>query len=289
MSRYRLKGFTPVPDEMIQKYGGTAALVYGRVWRYTDGGLRDCTASINTIAKQLKLTIPTVRKHLKTLIKEGEIVDKTPDLPNAPHTLNVITQLALTLEIKPEAAIKNFNSKDENAIKNFNSGYKESLPKDIKEDILKNEDKKPRGHNAVRKALGEEFVKVTGLSPPSETTAKAKRAAGALWWQPLREIAKETKWNQEQGIALIRIAVKRMRKEKLTISDPNSILKVAKAIMGEVSSGITTLDARSQREQRQAMHRAESDRHAEKRRRRIHAQDMARRMEDSEESESGTG
>ena len=47
-------------------------------------------------------------------------------------------------------------------------------------------------------------------------------------------------------------------------------------------------DTRSRREQRAAMHQAESDRHAEKRRRRIHAQDMARRMEGIEEGQSGT-
>jgi len=155
---------------------------------------------------------------------------------------------------------------------------KNQLKEDIKISL------KTSGHNAVRKALEEEFIKVTGLSPPTGTTAKAQKAAGTLWWQPLREIAVLTNWNQNQGVSLIRVSVKRMREGKLTISDPNSILKVARAIMGEVNSGLTTLDTRSRDEKIQA----ESDYYEKKRRRRINAQDMARQMEDDGEGQGRT-
>ena len=225
MSRYRLRNFTPVPDELIKKYGGTAALVYGRVWRFTNGGLRDCTASVGTIAESLGLSVPTVRKSLQALIKHKEIIDKTPDRKNAPHVLNITKQLSLSLSMEFEKGSKNLSTR-----------YKETLHKDTTKDKdLKDSRSKTKRstNNRVRKALEEQFTDSTRLKSPPMNTVKQKKAAGELWWAPLREIAELAELDTLRGQSLIRRTVDQMRKDKLTISSPKSILNVAKSIVAE--------------------------------------------------------
>ena len=228
MSRYRLRNFTPVIDELITKYGGTTALVYGRIWRFSNGGMRDCTASVGTIAESLGLSIPTVRKSIKDLINNKEIIDKTPDRKNAPHVLNITKQLTLSLSLDLEEGRKNLSTR-----------CKDSLHKDtIKEKDLKDSRTKSvrSGNNRVRKALEEQFINSTRLKPPVMNTIKQKKAAGELWWSPLREIAELTEQDITRGCALIKLTVRRMRKDRLTISSPKSILNVAKSIIAEGTS-----------------------------------------------------
>jgi len=64
-------------------------------------------------------------------------------------------------------------------------------------------------------------------------TEKQRKAAGVEWWNPLREIAELTGWDERRGCSLIRLTVIRMRTDNLTISSPQSIIKVARSIVAE--------------------------------------------------------
>jgi len=88
-------------------------------------------------------------------------------------------------------------------------------------------------HDKIRGALEKQFIDSTNLDPPLLNTIKQKNAAGTLWWDPLREIAKLAKWDELHGCSLISRTVQQMRRDKLTISSPKSILNVAKAIEAE--------------------------------------------------------
>ena len=80
------EGFTPVPDELVKELGMTAALVWGRIWRYALGEYGKCTASQETIATALKMSRTTVNRHIKDLLKAGYIEQINP--PNGrtnPH------------------------------------------------------------------------------------------------------------------------------------------------------------------------------------------------------------
>lgn len=74
----KIKGFTPVFDNLVVKYEGTAtALVYGKIWRYcewSDLGL--CTVSNKRLAKELGLGESTIRR-AKEVLEKDEFIKKT--------------------------------------------------------------------------------------------------------------------------------------------------------------------------------------------------------------------
>jgi hypothetical protein len=84
-------------------------------------------------------------------------------------------------------------------------------------------------HDPLRKSLEVHFSAVTKLPPTRAITASQRKAAGRLWWAPLREIAELCEWDEEKAKRLISETVREMRNSRLTISDPNSILKPARA------------------------------------------------------------
>src|SRR3990167_3635998 len=85
----------------------------------------------------------------------------------------------------------------------------------------------------LKTCLVQHFSETAKLNiPPYETKAQAK-AMGKLWWTPLLSIAGLVENDQERAKDLIFEAVRRMRRDKITIATPKSILKVAISIVGE--------------------------------------------------------
>lgn len=78
-------GWTPVVDVVVADVGETAALVYGRVWRYCQ--MRDgvCRASVERMAGEVGRSVKTVRRCLKLLCRRGYLRDRTPGRRYAPH------------------------------------------------------------------------------------------------------------------------------------------------------------------------------------------------------------
>ena len=68
----KIKGFTPASDYLCQEYDPLTALVYGKVWRYTDYGGK-CNASQKRIAEELGVGVATVKRRLSTLENDGFI------------------------------------------------------------------------------------------------------------------------------------------------------------------------------------------------------------------------
>lgn len=242
MSRYRLKNFTPVPDEIVEKYGGMAGLVYGRIWRYTNGGLRDCTASVSRIARDLGLSRPTIQKHIKALINGKEIIDKTPDRRNAPHILNITKQLSLTLSMGfDEIGVKKIDTKGKKGVKNFDSGCKESLHKDTSKDTNKRKDKKrkPRKPDLLFDAISE----VCCIDPRANgsSIAKVRHTLGKAgytpedvhtfgdWWNSdewRKEKGPPTIWTLQQRIAIVKQEPEDRSKKILEESNAEAKLKM---------------------------------------------------------------
>jgi len=81
----QVDGFTPLPDLLVKRYGIIAAAVWGRMWRYCQMADGVCRAALDTIAEELDLSRPTIIKHIETLVADGFLFDKTPDLKNKPH------------------------------------------------------------------------------------------------------------------------------------------------------------------------------------------------------------
>ena len=126
-----------------------------------------------------------------------------------------------SIDINPVDSLK--DSLKDSKIKNKN---KESLKVDrqIKPALKKND---------VRKVAEERFTHRTNLEP----TYLAKKEAGALWWNPLREICQLVEWRPDDVVLLIDYAIDRAKELDCQISSPKSIIKFARAIVGEAKKG----------------------------------------------------
>ena len=94
-----ISGFTPCPDVLIDQYGHTAALVWGKVWRYCQMGDGVCRAATERLCKELGMTDKTLARHLRTLEIGGYVKDTTPNLRNRPHSYRDTRKLSLKISV----------------------------------------------------------------------------------------------------------------------------------------------------------------------------------------------
>src|SRR3990167_4651103 len=94
---------------------------------------------------------------------------------------------------------------------------------------------RPNGRtDPVRLELEQHFSSITGIKPPNAKTDAQKKAAGRLWWAPLREMI-ELGGSLGGAKRLLSEVVRRMKNDRLTFSDPNSTIKIARAIAAQVN------------------------------------------------------
>lgn len=89
--------FTPTFDCITWKYDNITSLVYGRVWRYSQGDSHVCRASQRAIAESIGTSVGTINNKIKILIQDGFLVDLTPDLIKKPHRILVIQDQLIML------------------------------------------------------------------------------------------------------------------------------------------------------------------------------------------------
>lgn len=81
-------GFTPTPDALVQKYGPAVATVWGVVWRYCQK-TGEAKLTFAQIAARANVSRRSAVDHVKKLIENGFIEDKTPDVRNEGHVYSV--------------------------------------------------------------------------------------------------------------------------------------------------------------------------------------------------------
>lgn len=152
----KIKGWTPVLDFMVEKYGIVTAIVYGRVWRYCQGDSEACTAAMDTIAKELELGRTTIYRHLKTLEDDGYIKDLTPDVRNRPHIYMdtgkaVIEGEAYAVD-KKNGGVSQRNTYDEDGVSEENTGVSQRnstvSQRNMKRQVKKQEIKQIEGESS---------------------------------------------------------------------------------------------------------------------------------------------
>jgi hypothetical protein len=84
------------------------------------------------------------------------------------------------------------------------------------------------------KELAAVFEQAAGITMPQPSTEKGRKQAGALWWNPLREMVRTANGSAPD---LLRRAVQKMRADHLTIAAPNSVSKVFASLHGEAVTG----------------------------------------------------
>jgi hypothetical protein len=82
-----------------------------------------------------------------------------------------------------------------------------------------------RRQNAVRKAVREHFELRTNLKLP---TSGARKGIASQWWNPIREVCELSGYDLEKAKKLVDESLSRL--EGLTVSDPHSIIKTARAV-----------------------------------------------------------
>jgi len=94
-----ISGFTPAPDTLVEKFGHTTALVWGKVWRYSQMADGVCRASILRLCGELGISDKTMARHILILEANGYISDSTPTLRNEPHIYKVTSKLSLKIGV----------------------------------------------------------------------------------------------------------------------------------------------------------------------------------------------
>jgi hypothetical protein len=100
--------------------------------------------------------------------------------------------------------------------------------KKLKDTDAKNASMKKQNHLPFRNSLIAFFVERTGISGPPRDF----KAANRLWTTPIYRIGELVDFDIIRGQTLVDLALQRL--QGLTVSDPNSILKTATSIAGEL-------------------------------------------------------
>lgn len=116
-------GWTPAIDHITREYGVTVSVVFGRMWRYTNGENQACTASIDTIAAELGLNRDTVIEAIKKLVASGYLKDLTTGLRNRPHVYVDTGKAGLTMRI----GVINSDSKQASGVGNSDTRSKKGV------------------------------------------------------------------------------------------------------------------------------------------------------------------
>ena len=100
----KIRGFTPVFDVMVEKYGRDVALVYGKIWRYCDWSEMDiCNVSIARLAKELDMSESTVKRARSALSKDGFIIIRGN--PGVTHSVTVNHEVVMELQLIPKGEL----------------------------------------------------------------------------------------------------------------------------------------------------------------------------------------
>jgi len=219
----KIAGFTPLMDVIAEADGIVCAAVFGKVWRYCQMKDEVCKASTDTIASGLGIDRSTVSRHLATLCEKGYIKDLSPDVRNAPHVYadagKIRVRVSLTVaENTPTVAQRTPTVAE--------SRMSKDSKKDSKKETLA---AKPiAAKHPELTTFEQSFSELTGIPLPVATAEK--KATATLWWLPTRRMVAMA---NGQAIEILAEAVKRMRADRLTIANPNSVEKVFTSIYGE--------------------------------------------------------
>lgn len=247
-----VRGFTPLLDALVEELGLVAAAVYGVVWRYTRMHDGVCTASLETIAARAGVDRRTALRHIKGLCAAGYLRDLTPSERARPHTYADTGKARIAATVAAEVGVTESHSSGAGGVTESHSGsdteslpgVTQSHPKILSKRLSKirgeetSEDTHgagaPRVDNAgeIVAELARHFSAATGIAQPRPRTDRQRRAAEALWVEPLAKIA-QLGGSAAGGRELIDEAVRRLRDRGCIIKGPISLVGTATAVAGE--------------------------------------------------------
>ena len=115
----KVNGWTPVIDAVVLDVGMTAAVVFGKAWRYCQMSDGVCKASQERIADELGISRATDNTYFSKLTEAGYLKDLTPHLLGLPHQYadtgkaNLSISLTATCQNSLQGGVKNLDTKKE--------------------------------------------------------------------------------------------------------------------------------------------------------------------------------
>lgn len=208
----KTSGFTPLFDKVTKETKDTlTSLVYGFIWRYERLNNRKCTAAIKTIADELGLSYKTVERRLGILEESGWIEDTTPNWKNKPHEYKTKRRMEMHIAAKAE-----------------------SRSDTVRESVKETKKIQLKDITPLKIQLGELenlFSTFSGIPQPGwdkEPALMQKR-----WRTPIQRMYNLAGKDKKKTKQLMSQSIKDMRKDKLTISAPQSIEKTFTSLFGE--------------------------------------------------------
>jgi len=244
-----------VDNAIIADYGAElkpiGIAVYCALCLHARLATQQCYPSQQTLAEELGTSLASVKRGLAKLTelqliavehRYNENGGKTSNLytlvnpPIAQTELSHSSDRAIPiahreLSHSSQRAINNPKSNNPNLEQSEENGRESGGPDSQRKRRVSPEQRQRR---AIQTAAREHFERVTGIRIPEKGRSSA---LGRLWWNPIREICGLADYDMEQVNKLISESVTRL--QGLTVSDPNSILKTARAIAGEWKRGIS--------------------------------------------------
>ena len=127
----KIKGFTIVPDSIVQKYTAIGGLIYGKIVRYCEwSDMNICTASNARLAEELNLGESTIRKYKKLFEDDGllKIVGKKGETDTVTIVEEMVIEMPTPLLDSEEVATKQLATplldSNKDTIKNNNKDFK---------------------------------------------------------------------------------------------------------------------------------------------------------------------
>lgn len=122
---FKIIGFTPVLDTLVNRYGLIGASVYGVVLRHSKMRNGVCSASQERMAELLGVSRATVNKWIGTLCDDGYLADTTPEAKNRTHVYKVTGKAGIRQTIESYDDGVNLVDTDSFGVKQIDTGVKQ--------------------------------------------------------------------------------------------------------------------------------------------------------------------
>lgn len=244
--------FVPVSRPLVEELGYQAAYVFGVIWQYCQMKDKVCKASHDKIAERAGMSRRSVIDYIEKLTKVGYIEDLTPDVRNAPHQLCTKKGVQILHSKEQELAVEEPAQEPERyetptslnggGVQELHSGYANSAQSGMQ--ILhknrQNKEKRLSKDNGAKAPsdkgiiepgpktqLMNEFLSLSGLSMPYRKTDQN------FWWGSIGELYELFNRDVDVGKNTIRQVIDELRRDRLRITGPESLVKTARDVMAQ--------------------------------------------------------
>ena len=226
--------FTAVPNAAIKSIAeiGPEAFTLFVYFRYrTNSESEVAFPSYDTIQRDTNFHRRTISRAIWTLVQAGMLerqkrfgrstlyMVKIPPTVVPPLELTVVPTVELTVVPPLELDIKTDPIKTD--------------PIEIESSCAGAQKRQTSPRQQALSTLEGRFSSISHIPIPASKTPRERKAAAVRWWVPIADMWELCGRDTDRAVSLLELAYAKMVKDKLTISAPQSVLEVFKALYAE--------------------------------------------------------